>query len=38
MDFRAGSQSGGGFFGCDIALRFGHKFEAVGFFDVMKLP
>lgn len=34
MDFRTGSQSMGGLFGCDVALRFGHKFEAARFFNL----
>ena len=37
MDFWAGSQSTGGLFGRDIALRFGQKFETVCLFSVMSL-
>jgi hypothetical protein len=37
MDFRAGSQSTGSLFGCDVALGFGQKFKTVRLFDVMSL-
>jgi len=37
MDFWAGSQSTGGLFRRDIALRFGQKFETVCLFSVMSL-